>query len=90
MAHEYWHQVQNTIGTLADSKQGPTGVKSGSVRVELQGGCLAGIWAGHAAKAKHANGTTFMDPFSKIDVRSALFAASAVGTTGSSRPPPGR
>ncbi|GAA5228624.1 hypothetical protein GCM10025778_31630 [Paeniglutamicibacter antarcticus] len=79
MAHEYWHQVQNTAGT-----------KSGSVRVELQGGCLAGIWAGHAAKAKHANGTTFMDPFSKIDVRSALFAASAVGTTGSSRPPPGR
>lgn len=79
VAHEYGHHIQNAIGTLAASAQGGTGATSGSVRVELQADCLAGMWAGHAANTTDATGTTFMEPFSKADLSSALSAASAVG-----------
>lgn len=79
VAHEYGHHIQNTIGTLAASRQGATGANSGSVRVELQADCFAGMWAAHAANTKDANGNTFMEPFSEADLKSALSAAAAVG-----------
>ena len=79
VAHEYGHHIQHTIGTLAASQQGATGAKSGSVRVELQADCFAGMWARHASRTKDTSGTTFMEPFSEADLRSALSAASAVG-----------
>lgn len=79
VAHEYGHHIQNTIGTLAASQQGGTGANSGSVRVELQADCFAGMWAGYAARTTDANGNTFMKPLTESDLRSALSAASAVG-----------
>ncbi|GAA1495956.1 KPN_02809 family neutral zinc metallopeptidase [Paeniglutamicibacter kerguelensis] len=79
VAHEYGHHIQNTIGTLAASQQGGTGANSGSVRVELQADCFAGMWAAYAAQTKDANGNTFMKPLTESDLRSALSAASAVG-----------
>ncbi|MFF5791079.1 neutral zinc metallopeptidase [Paeniglutamicibacter sp. NPDC012692] len=79
VAHEYGHHIQNTIGTLAASQQGGTGPNSGSVRVELQADCFAGMWAAYAAQTEDANGNTFMKPLTESDLRSALSAASAVG-----------
>lgn len=79
VAHEYGHHIQNTIGTLSASQQGGKGATSGSVRVELQADCFAGMWAAHASNTKDENGTAFLEPFSKADLSSALSAASAVG-----------
>ena len=79
VAHEYGHHIQNTIGTLAASQQGGAGATSGSVRVELQADCFAGMWAAHAATTKDAEGNTFMQPIRRADLQSALSAASAVG-----------
>lgn len=79
VAHEYGHHIQNTLGTLAASQQGGTGANSGSVRVELQADCYAGLWAAYASQTKDANGNTFMKPLTQKDLRSALSAAAAVG-----------
>lgn len=79
VAHEYGHHIQNTIGTLSAAQQGGSGATSGSVRVELQADCFAGMWAAYASQTKDADGNTFMEPLTEADLRSALSAASAVG-----------
>jgi len=79
VAHEYGHHIQNTIGTLKYSRQGGTGPTSGSVRVELQADCFAGLWAAHAARTADSSGQMFLEPFTEADLRSALSAAAAVG-----------
>ncbi|PQZ93557.1 hypothetical protein CQ018_07730 [Arthrobacter sp. MYb227] len=79
VAHEYGHHIQNTIGTLAASQQGGSGANSGSVRVELQADCFAGMWAAYASQTKDSAGNTFMKPLTEKDLRSALSAAAAVG-----------
>ncbi|MFF3668437.1 KPN_02809 family neutral zinc metallopeptidase [Microtetraspora malaysiensis] len=72
IAHEYGHHVQNLLGDI--SKGTGRGATSGSVRLELQADCYAGVWA------KNAVGTGFFaKPFSDADIRQALDAASAVG-----------
>ncbi|WP_284974725.1 neutral zinc metallopeptidase [Arthrobacter sp. efr-133-TYG-104] len=80
VAHEFGHHVQSLIGTLDKAQQDPQGPASGSVRVELQADCFAGIWVEHAATQKDpATGKPFLDPVTQQDVKDALSAASAVG-----------
>jgi predicted metalloprotease len=79
VAHEYGHHIQNQLGTLKQSQRGGTGPESGSVRVELQADCYAGLWAAHAATTMDADGNRLLDPLTTRDIDSALSAASAVG-----------
>jgi len=78
VAHEYGHHMQALTGTIGNSSSG-SGATGGSVRVELQADCYAGVWANHAASTADASGRRFLEPLTNEDVTSALSAAAAVG-----------
>jgi predicted metalloprotease len=72
LAHEYGHHAQDLLGTIDRAQQG-SGPEGGSVRVELQADCFAGLWIGHALD------TGFVEDITRQDVSDALGAAAAVG-----------
>ncbi|GAB3285841.1 neutral zinc metallopeptidase [Sinomonas notoginsengisoli] len=80
VAHEFGHHVQDLIGTLGYAQKDPQGPQSGSVRVELQADCFAGMWAHHASTTPDpATGKPYLQPITQKDVQDALSAAASVG-----------
>jgi predicted metalloprotease len=72
IAHEYGHHVQDLEGVLGRSSEpGPQG---GSVRIELQADCYAGVWTKNASDP---NG--LLEPPTDAQIADALNAAAAVG-----------
>lgn len=76
VAHEYGHHVQNLTGALAKGQRmGSQGPRSGSVRVELQADCLAGVWAHHADDGPDA----LLAPITEDQIASVIQTAKAIG-----------
>ncbi|WP_304177041.1 neutral zinc metallopeptidase [Phenylobacterium aquaticum] len=75
IAHEIGHHVQKLTGqTQRAERLGARGATSGSVRLELQADCYAGVWAAHASEV--SGGKVSLDT---KDIEDGLRAASAVG-----------
>ena len=79
LAHEYGHHVQNLLGTSNRVKPG-SGPTSGSVRLELQADCYAGVWANHATTTPASKGgKPLIKNITGDDIASALDTASKIG-----------
>ncbi|MFD1191519.1 KPN_02809 family neutral zinc metallopeptidase [Phenylobacterium conjunctum] len=75
IAHEIGHHVQKLTGqTDRAERMGARGADSGSVRLELQADCYAGVWVAHAAEA--SGGAVSL---TAQDIEDGLGAAAAVG-----------
>jgi predicted metalloprotease len=79
LAHEYGHHVQDLLGTNQQVTPGETGAESGSVRLELQADCYAGVWADHAETVPDESGEPLISEITQDDIDRALDAASRIG-----------
>ncbi len=79
IAHEYGHHVQNLLGTSRRVQAGVTGPTSGSVRLELQADCYAGVWAKNASTTPGPSGRPLISDVTDADVGAALDTASRIG-----------
>jgi predicted metalloprotease len=77
IAHEFGHHVQNLMGISDRARGSRAGAHSGSVALELQADCFAGIW-GHAASqsGRFKAGHVELEPG---DADEALRAAASIG-----------
>jgi predicted metalloprotease len=77
IAHEFGHHIQNLLGVNERVQGSRSGANSGSVALELQADCFAGVWA-HAASqgSRFEVGRVQLDPG---DAEEALRAAAAIG-----------
>ncbi len=78
LAHEYGHRVQDLLGT-SDRVGTGTGPTSGSVRLELQADCYAGVWAKHATTTPGPDGEVLITDITADDIARALDAAGRIG-----------
>jgi predicted metalloprotease len=79
IAHEYGHHVQDLLGANQRVRAGETGPTSGSVRLELQADCYAGVWANHATSVPTASGRPLITDVTQQDVAAALDTAERIG-----------
>ena len=79
IAHEYGHHIQSLLGTSERVRPGETGPTSGSVRLELQADCYAGVWANHAESVPTASGRPLITDVTQQDVNAALDTAERIG-----------
>ena len=80
LAHEYGHHVQNLAGTTERAGGSRSGAQSGSVRLELQADCYAGLWANHATTEPGPDGgDPLVERITKQDIADGLDAAAAIG-----------
>ena len=79
IAHEYGHHIQNLLGTNRRVQAGDSGPTSGSVRLELQADCYAGVWAHNATTVPTSSGQPLIQDVNQDDVNAALDTASRIG-----------
>ena len=79
LAHEYGHHVQDLLGTESQVQAGVTGPTSGSVRLELQADCYAGVWANHATTTPTGTGKPLITDVTQDDIDRALDTAARIG-----------
>jgi predicted metalloprotease len=79
VAHEYGHHVQDLLGTLQAAQSDREGATSGSVRVELQADCYAGMWAHSATQTEDSQGNVLIQDLTDQDIQDAIAAAKSVG-----------
>lgn len=76
VAHEFGHHVEYLTGALQKGQRmGAAGPTSGSVRIELQADCLAGVWAYHADKGPDA----MLEPLTQQQINDVIQTAKAIG-----------
>ncbi len=79
VAHEFGHHIQSELGTMKKEDTRDSGTASGSVRLELQADCYAGMWVQGASKTYDQNGVAYLQEPTQSEIASALSAAAAVG-----------